>query len=206
MNMREKVAVIDGKRIDSVEYPLTAVREAVLNSLVHRDYSLYTEGMPVRIEMYKDRLEIVNAGGLYGAVNIDKPSRIQADTRNKTLISVLETLHVVENRYSGIPTIRKQCRDAGLPPPIFSSDRGMFKVIMYNGLSNQDQKSIGVDAKILEFCQIPRTRKELSEYLGITQYYLIKKYIEPLISRGKLAYSLPDKPKSKSQRIYTVSL
>ena len=204
MNMREKVAVIDGKRVDSPEYPLTAVREAVLNSLVHRDYSPYTEGMPVRIEMYKDRLEIVNAGGLYGAVSIDELGRIQADTRNKTLISVLETIHAVENRYSGIPTIRKQCRDAGLPPPIFSSDRGMFKVIMYNGSSNQDQKSIGVDAMILEFCQTPRTRKELSEQLGITQYYMIKKYIEPLIARGKLAYTLPNEPKSKPHKIYTV--
>lgn len=206
MNMREKVAVIDGKRVDSPEYPLTAVREAILNSLVHRDYSPYTEGMPVRIEMYKDRLEIINAGGLYGAVSIDELGRIQSDTRNKTLISVLETVHAVENRYSGIPTIRKQCRDAGLPPPIFSSDRGMFKFTMYNGSSNQDQKSIGVDAKILEFCQTPRTRKELSEHLEITQYYMIKKYIEPLIARGKLAYTIPDKPKSKSQKIYTVSL
>jgi ATP-dependent DNA helicase RecG len=206
MNMRERVAVIDGKRVDSPEYPLTAVREAILNSLVHRDYSPYTEGMPVRIEMYKDRLEITNAGGLYGAVNIDQLSRIQSDTRNKTIISVLETVHAVENRYSGIPTIRKQCRDVGLPQPIFSSDRGMFKVIMYNGSSDQNQKSIGVDAKILEFCQKPRTRKELSEYLGITQYYMIKKYIEPLIAGGKLAYTVPDKPKSKSQKLYTISI
>jgi predicted ArsR family transcriptional regulator len=75
---------------------------------------------------------------------------------------------------------------------------------MYNGSSNQDQKSIGVDAIILEFCQTPRTRKELSEQLGITQYYMIKKYIEPLIARGKLAYTLPNEPKSKPHKIYTV--
>jgi ATP-dependent DNA helicase RecG len=204
MNMRNKVAVIDGKRIDSPEYPLTAVREAILNSLVHRDYSPYTEGMPVRIEMYKDRLEITNAGGLYGAVSIDELGRIQADTRNKTLIAVLETLHMIENRYSGIPTIRKQCLDAGLPPPIFLSIRGMFKVTLYNDSTDQDPKSLGTEAKILEFCRTPRARKELSEYLGITQYYMIKKFIEPLISKRKLAYTLPDKPKSRSQKIYTV--
>lgn len=46
---------------------MIAVREALLNALVHRDYSPFTESCPIRIEMYPDRLEITNKGGLYGA-------------------------------------------------------------------------------------------------------------------------------------------
>ena len=131
-NMKSSVSFIDGRRVDKTEYPIIAVREAILNALVHRDYSIHTEGMPIRLEMYNDRLEIVNTGGLYGPVNIDDLGRLRADTRNKNLIAMLETLNYVENRYSGIPTIKKEMKEAGLNEPLFSSERGLFRVVFYN--------------------------------------------------------------------------
>ena len=74
-NMRTKTIVNPetGKREDRTDYPITAVREAVLNSLVHRDYSIHTEGMPIQIVMFDDRIEIRNPGGIYGR----KSSQIQ---------------------------------------------------------------------------------------------------------------------------------
>lgn len=95
MNMRQQVGFdSNGRRIDEAEYPLKAVREIILNALVHRDYSIYTEGMPIRIEMYKDRLEISNPGGLYGITTVDTLGQIKAEARNTTLISFLELLGV----------------------------------------------------------------------------------------------------------------
>lgn len=47
-----------GVREDRTDYPITAVREAIVNALVHRDYSIHTEGMPIQIIMYEDRMEI----------------------------------------------------------------------------------------------------------------------------------------------------
>ena len=201
MNMRAGVRVQDGKRTDVTEYPLTAVREAVLNALVHRDYSPYTEGMPVRLELYQDRLEIVNAGGLYGAIDIDELGRIHADTRNKTLISVLESMKIVENRYSGIPTIRKQLAESGLPAPLFEDKRGLFRVVFYNA---QGAKETGKPGSLEEFCKIPRTRKEVAAFLDMTQAYALRRYVEPLIERGVLAYTIPEKPHSRNQKIMTV--
>lgn len=198
MNMRAGVRIQNGKRSDVTQYPLTAVREAILNALVHRDYSPYSEGIPVRVEMYQDRLEIVNAGGLYGAIDIDELGRIHADTRNKTLISVLETLKVVENRYSGIPTIRKQLAENGLPEPVFQDKRGLFRVIFYNSSGqNTGRKPLTLE----EYCRVPRTRKEIANFLGVTQAYAIQRYIVPLIEKGVLQYTIPDKPKSHDQRI-----
>lgn len=204
-NMKTAVAFVDGKRVDVPEYPIIAIREAVLNALVHRDYSIHTEGMPIRLEIYKDRLEIVNTGGLYGAVNLDDLGRLRADTRNKTLIAILETMGQVENRYSGIPTIKKLLKEAGLREPLFVSERGLFKVVFYNGENNTAKDSLNsIEATLCDFCKTPKTKAQIAEFLDKTQYYVVKTYIEPLIAKGKLAYTMPDKPKSKLQKIYTV--
>lgn len=203
-NMRNSVKFVNGKRLDVTEYPITAIREAILNSLVHRDYSIHTEGMPIRLEMYKNRIEITNTGGLYGPVNIDDLGRLHADTRNKTLIAILETLNKVENRYSGIPTIRKEMEEAGLREPLFLSERGFFKVVFFNNIDKTNNDLNGLENKIIEFCKTARTKKEIAEYLNKTQYYVVKTYIEPLIAKGKLEYTIPDKPKSRLQRVYAV--
>lgn len=73
-NMRTKT-IIDAKtgaREDKTDYPITAVREAIINALVHRDYSIHTEGMPIQIIMYEDRMEIKNPGGIYGRIKVDQ--------------------------------------------------------------------------------------------------------------------------------------
>ena len=108
-NMRTKTIInpYTGKREDRPDYPITAVREAVLNALVHRDYSIHTEGMPIQLIMYEDRMEIRNPGGIYGRIKIDQLGKVQPDTRNPVIASELEVLKITENRYSGIPTIRR---------------------------------------------------------------------------------------------------
>ena len=71
-NSRTKTIISeDGRRIDKPEYPLIAVREAILNEIVHRDYSVHTENTPIRIEMYRDRMVIISSSGLYGKITID---------------------------------------------------------------------------------------------------------------------------------------
>ena len=83
-NMRVKTIVDPetGKRKDRTDYPITAIREAVLNALVHRDYSIHTEGMPIQLIMFENRMEIRNLGGIYGRIRIDQLGKVQPDTRN----------------------------------------------------------------------------------------------------------------------------
>lgn len=61
-----------GRRSDKPEYPVVAVRELILNALVHRDYSTHTDYTPVTIRMFSNRIEIENPGGLYGRMTLDK--------------------------------------------------------------------------------------------------------------------------------------
>ncbi|MDE6030013.1 MAG: putative DNA binding domain-containing protein, partial [Oscillospiraceae bacterium] len=84
----------DGRRIDIPDYPMSAVREVILNALVHRDYSIHTEGMPVQLTIFSDRLEVKNPGGLYGRLTIDMLGNAQPDTRNPVLATALEVMGV----------------------------------------------------------------------------------------------------------------
>ncbi len=197
-NSRTKTIIDDnGKRVDKNEYPIKAVREAILNALVHRDYSIYTENTPIRIEMYRDRMEVTNSGGLYGKISIDALGKVHPETRNAALANMLELLNITENRYSGIPTMRREFLNAGLPTPNFSVIHGEFKVVMRNGYLNN---SGSIEDSILDFCEIPRSRAELIEFTGKSRNYVLKQLIAPLVECGKLKLTMPDKPKSSNQK------
>ncbi len=204
-NLRVKT-IIDpssGKRQDLPEYPITAVREILLNALVHRDYSIHTEGMPIQLQIFSDRIEITNPGGLYGRISLDQLGKVQPDTRNPILATALETLKITENRYSGIPTVRREMQEYGLPMPQFENCHGTFKVTLFGRRTGTVAKEISVP-DILTFCLIPRTRKEIADFLGIkSQAYAIATYVTPLVKANKIKLSIPDRPKSPDQRYTT---
>ncbi len=129
-NMKVKTIITeDGIRADKPEYPIKAVREIILNALIHRDYSVHTDRSPVRLIMYEDRLELENLGGLYGGITVDDLGKAAADTRNPYIAGALEIMIDTENRFSGIPTVRAELKKAGMPEPVFMDRRGVFKVI-----------------------------------------------------------------------------
>lgn len=197
-NSRTKTIIDDnGKRADKNEYPIKAVREAILNALVHRDYSIHTENVPIRIEMYRDRMEITNSGGLYGKITIDALGKVHPETRNAALANMLELLNITENRYSGIPTMRMEFLNAGLPVPVFSVRHGEFKVIMKNGYHTE---SASLTDSIIEFCSVPRSRAELISFAGKSRNYVMGQIVAPLVESGKLKLTMPDKPKSSNQK------
>lgn len=210
-NMKTKT-IIDpntGQREDRSEYPITAVREAILNALVHRDYSFHTEGMPIQIKMFDDRIEIYNPGGIYGRIKIDQLGKVQPDTRNPVLATALEALGVTENRYSGIPTIKNELKKYGLPGPEFADQRGQFSVKFYKASENDGTSVIDIEEdadamNLVLFCKTPRTRKEIADYLGISSIsYAIQTYVMPLIEAGKIQMSIPDKPRSPKQLYFS---
>ena len=208
-NMHTKT-IIDsntGKRKDRTDYPVAALRESILNALVHRDYSIHTEGMPIQITMYEDRIEIRNPGGLYGRIKIDQLGKVQPDTRNPIIATELEVLKVTENRYSGIPTIRRTMHEYGLPQPEFLEERGSFIVKLYkygeniSSIQNENSKN---NEQLILFCKIPRTRTEICEFLGLSSVtYAIQTHVMPLVEQGLIKLSIPDKPKSPKQLFYS---
>ena len=194
-----------GKREDRTDYPIPAIREAILNALVHRDYSIHTEGMPIQLIMFEDRIEIRNPGGIYGRIKIDQLGKVQPDTRNPVIASVLEVLKITENRYSGIPTIKRSMQEYNLRQPEFLDERGSFIVKLYKyGTDNNALSTEKIeDNELILFCKTPRTRKEICDYLGLNSVtYAIQTHVMPLVEKGIIKMSIPDKPKSPKQLFY----
>jgi len=206
-NMKNKTIINPetGVREDRTDYPITAVREAIINALVHRDYSIHTEGMPIQIIMYEDRMEIRNPGGIYGRIKVDQLGKMQPDTRNPVLALALETLRVTENRYSGIPTIRREMEKYKLKEPKFADERGCFIVTFYkSGNISKVEPEMEVTNDLLVFCRTPRTRQEICEYLGLSSItYAIQTHVMPLVESGKIKMTNPEKPKSSKQLFYS---
>lgn len=210
-NMKTRTVIDNqtGRRQDFDEYPIAAIREAILNAVVHRDYSIYTEGTPVQIVMYRNRLEIHSPGNLYGRMTVGQLGIARPDLRNPALATMAESLTKAENRYSGIPTMRREMKRMGLPEPMFENRRNEFVVTFFN----KEEVVAALPAiepeadSLLTFCKEPRTREELTAFMKIDTFsYLLKRYLKPLLEAGKLELTIPDRPRSRKQRYHTVSL
>jgi hypothetical protein len=122
-NMKHRSVVQGLYREDAEEYPVTAVREAIVNALAHRDLSNGSRGTPVQVQMFSDHLVVHNPGGLYGPVTVDSLGREGiCATRNNMLLKLLEDVApagerqaVCENRGSGVGAMVASLRQARLP-------------------------------------------------------------------------------------------
>lgn len=208
MKVRTIIDPNTGERADKTEYPIVALREAVLNALIHRDYSIHTEAMPIEVVMYKDRVEIRNPGGLYGRLTVDKLGKVQPDTRNPVLARAMETLGKTENRYSGIPTMIMEMKKVGMKEPVFENLRDEFAVTFYNSTEAEAETDEQEEPEkdLLAFCKEPKTRAEIAEYLELTTVsYAMQHYIKPLVEKGALCMTIPNHPRSKNQKYYSRS-
>ena len=90
--------------------------------------------------------------------------------------------------------------------PKFESIRGTFKVTLYNSKKSNLINDEFV-SKIKSYCKKPRTKESIAKYFGYDEKhpaYFINSYVVPLINKGILEYTIPGKPRSKNQKIYTI--
>lgn len=139
-NMKRRSNVSGIGRTEIWEYPEAALREALVNALVHRDFSPAARGTQVQIEMYPSRIAIRNPGGLFGPVSVeDLADDGTSSSRNSFLLKILEDVTlpgdprtVCENRGSGIRTMVEALRTAGMSVPRFDDKISSFSVTFPN--------------------------------------------------------------------------
>jgi ATP-dependent DNA helicase len=102
-------------RTDSYEIPLIALREALINALIHRDYANF--GRDIKVGVYDDIVNIVSPGALPNIVTIEDILRGRSEIRNKVIANVFKELGLIEQWGSGISRIMIACKKAGLDQP-----------------------------------------------------------------------------------------
>ena len=115
-------------RIDVRDYPEIAVREALLNLLVHRDYAFSASAL---ISIYEDRMEFVSIGGLMPGIDLEDVMAGISVCRNQDLANVFYWLHLIEAYGTGISKIIGAYADEE-EKPVIETTRNTFKIILPN--------------------------------------------------------------------------
>ncbi len=118
------------RRRDVHEYPPPAIREAVINAVVHADYSI--GGMNIKVAVFDDRIEITSPGMLPFGLTIEAAISGVSKLRNRVIGRVLRELGLIEQWGSGIGRMISACREAGLQQPRFEEIGNSFKVTLFN--------------------------------------------------------------------------
>jgi len=171
-------------RIDVRDYPEIAVREALLNLLVHRDYSFSASAL---ISIYADRIEFVSIGGLMPGIDLEDIMVGISVCRNQDLANVFYRLHLIEAYGTGMGKIMKAYEDMEEKPTI-ENTKNAFKIILPNinakyekgnvaaSLSGSIENTIGTnksqsdEEKVLEYAESHGviTRNDVIELLGVS--------------------------------------
>ena len=140
--------VITGARgAERWAFPLEAVREAIINAIVHADYA--QRGAPIRLSIFEDRLEVENPGLLPFGLTVEEIRTGISKLRNRVIGRVFRELRLIEQWGSGIPRMTEACRAAGLPPPALEEIGTHFRVTLFSG-SREAPVLDPLDARILE--------------------------------------------------------
>jgi len=203
-NTKRRAVVRGLYREDVAEYPVTAIREAIVNGLVHRDLSSSSRGTPVQINMFKNRLAVYNPGGLYGPVTIDSLGEGISAPRNIRLLRILEDVTplgerraICENRGSGVGAMQDALRRSGLPEAKFEDRIATFRVTFLNTPLGR-KRDRREDIKTLLDQHGTLSRAEISEALGLSEIS-IRKWLAVLREQGAIT-ATETKTKSKNVR------
>jgi len=123
-------AVVTGlEREERTEYPVAAVREALVNAIAHRDYRL--GGRRIEVRMFADRMEITSPGGLPGFITVDNIIE-EHFSRNPRIVASLYQWGYIEELGLGVDLMIEEMVRAGHPPPRFKDKSYSFTVTLYN--------------------------------------------------------------------------
>ncbi len=202
-------------REDRFPVPLEALREILLNAVMHRDYS-HASGY-VAIAVFDDRIEISSFGRLPTGITVKKLSgEHRSYPVNPLIAGAFHRTGAVEVWGRGTNRVIDACKRHGAAPPIFEEHQGFvvvtFKAEMVAGAATPHETAqvtgqVGgqvtgqVIEQVLLFCRTPRKAIEIRELLGLKhRETFAANYLRPLIEAGLLALTIPDKPRSRLQK------
>lgn len=147
------------------EYPKVAVREALLNAIVHKDYGAT---MPINIKVFDNKIVFINAGELPLGLNTsDLSIEHKSKPRNVLIAENFKEAKYIEVYGTGTLRIIEECKKAGLPSPKFVSGGGDFEVILYKDKYPLDElQQSGLNSRQIKVIDYLKQKKRItnSEY------------------------------------------
>lgn len=209
-NLRTFSYVEGSGRRDELEIPVEVIREALANAVVHREYDNVFLGQSVSVDIFADRVEVLNPGGLWGGKTLETLADGQSRCRNDALMKLVSRIHIpnigsaAEGQGSGISLMINGMRSRALEAPQFDAGIDYFKVVLWRSgaelSDNREWLKSMADAPIsrtqeILLLEIRRegfcTIEKLHAQLGYDSDE-IRKNLRELVARGLLAESPRD--------------
>ncbi len=206
-------------RKDRWEYPLEAIREALINAIIHRDYAIL--GSDIKVAIYDDMLEITSPGPLPDALPVEELGTGRSEIRNRVLAPIFKDLKLIEAWGSGIQKIRKELElypeielvllEAGnafqvqfLKKDLGRAESGQSqgRVRAESGQSATDIEAESLQQKVISVLgQDALSKSEIANKVGLNSVTgHLNRTIRSLLENGSIVYTIPDKPNSRLQK------
>lgn len=201
------------RREDVWSIPLTILREAIVNALVHCDYS--QRGTPIRIAFFDDRIEIESPGMLLPGMTVEDMKSGVSRIRNPVIARVFRELHLIEQWGSGVRRIFAEAAEQSLPEPAITEIATGLRLSIYlrepvridaggpgqKGAQSGARSGAQSDRILKLLAAGTLSANALVASLGLkSKTGAFKRTIKELLDLGWIAYTLPDKPDSRLQQ------
>ena len=200
------------KRKDVWSIPLVILREAVVNALVHADYSQI--GGPIRISFFDNRIEVENPGILLPGMTVEDMKQGVSRIRNRVIARVFRELNLIEQWGSGIRRIFSEAKELGLPEPVIEEIgmRVRFTVFFKEplvpggqqpgpGAQSRAQSGAQSTQILLLLAETSMSAADLVSALGLeSKTGAFKRAIKDMLDQQLIAYTMPEKPTSRLQK------
>ena len=194
-------------RTEEFEIPESVLREALLNALIHRDYT----GAITQIKVYNDKLSFWNAGllpeGLRPEMLLKQHTSIP---RNRSLANLFFKSGLIESWGRGTLSMAEECQKKGLPTPQYYELAGGFSVDLTKTVTPPVAPPVAPPVtppvtmqieRLLAVMDEEKTRDELQNLLGISdKKYFLKSFLKQAINAGFIEMTDPLKPNNKNQK------
>lgn len=150
-------------RLDTRDYPPEAIREALMNAIVHRDYSFSGATL---ISIFEDRIEFVTIGGLMNGITLDDVKLGVSVLRNQYLANIFYRLRLIEAYGTGILKIN-ECYDDYAVKPIIETTGNAFKITLPNTNFHVEEQKVPYALKTNGFTSVTKKEERMNAVLGL---------------------------------------
>lgn len=211
-------AEFDGSpnRKEIPEVPVEAIREAVINAFAHR---LIESRQAVDISIYKSFIDVYSPGVFPQNLEPERFIReiVRPPRRNPLITKTLYYSKDMEALATGFKRIDSECSEAGVKYEFIRDEYGFTvrfhrhcgegwgEVVQGNASNAQaNAQPMTKEERILKYCMIPRSLKEIQEMLGVKDIRTARKYVKLQIENGKIGMTIPETPNHPDQKYTTI--